>query len=211
MKKIILILVVFATTGFAYGQTCPFDTVTYNSSTVPAGTIPAGTTTAQVIYVGSGDSSYLTTFPDSTTTLVASAPAASLGNAEVVLQNNFRTNVGETGTFSAYIRTCSDSTDSASLRPASVLGNRADFTEASHLQVYPTVSTGLVTVAGNSTSLGNADILVVDESGHTVYHLHNGENTTVNLYLGSLSNGLYFIRVNNGSGAVLTQRIIINK
>jgi|SRR5579872_4278018 len=207
MKKITLILMVFAT-GYAHGQICPFDTVTYSSSTVPGGIIPAGTTTAQVIFAGSGDSTYLSTFPDSTTTLIASAPSGSIGNAQIVLQSNFRTNVGDSGLFSAYIRTC---TDSAAVRPASLIGNRADFAEASRLQVYPTVSTGLVTVAGNSTSLGNADILVVDESGHTVYHVHNGENTTVNLYLGNLTNGLYFIRVNNGSGAVLTQRIIINK
>jgi type IX secretion system substrate protein len=210
MKKIILILLVFAT-GYVHAQTCPFDTVTYNSSTVSIGIIPAGNTIAQVIYAGSGDSSYLSTFPDSTTSLIASAPSASIGNAEIVLRNNFRTNVGETGTFSAYIQGCSDSTDSAALRPASVIGSRTDFAYASRLQVYPTMSTGLVTVAGNPTSLGNADILVVDESGHTVYHIHNGANTTVNLHLGSLSNGLYFIRVNNGSGAVLTQRIIINK
>ena len=77
--------------------------------------------------------------------------------------------------------------------------------------VYPTVSTGVFTVTGSSTNLANADMLVVDEAGRTVYHLHNGGATTVNLYLNNLENGLYFLRVNNGTGFIKIQKIIIMK
>ncbi len=105
--------------------------------------------------------------------------------------------------------------DSSSTRNAAQAGQAAKLNSAdsslSKLLIYPTVSTGVVTVTGSSASLGNADMLVVDESGRTVYHLHNGENTTVSLYLGHLANGLYFLRINNGTGPVTVQKLIINK
>jgi len=78
------------------------------------------------------------------------------------------------------------------------------------LQVYPTISSGAFTVTGSAADLANANLLVVDESGRTVYRVHNDAGTTVNLNLGKLGNGLYFLQINNGS-KVTTQRIIINK
>jgi hypothetical protein len=91
--------------------------------------------------------------------------------------------------------------------PATLLASDS----SSRLRIFPTVSSGAFTIAGSGTDLTNASILVTDESGRAVYKLYNNNgSTTVNLNLGMLGNGLYFVQINNGIKST-TQKIIISK
>lgn len=79
------------------------------------------------------------------------------------------------------------------------------------LKVFPTVSSGLFNINGPQTDLSNAYFLVTDESGRTVYKFYNSSgNTNLQLNLGMLNNGLYFLQINNGTKTT-TQKIIIQK
>jgi len=78
------------------------------------------------------------------------------------------------------------------------------------LQVYPSVSNGVVNITGSLADLGNTDIVVSDESGRVVYRTHNAADLNIRLDLSNLSNGLYFILISNKAGTS-TQKIIINK
>lgn len=203
----IWVFLLILASGYADGQPCPnTDTLVFNSSTLPGGVLPGGNDSAHVILIGSGTSGYITTSPGTTTHLVVAAPEDFVTTAQIIFSQNFETNIGSGGVFTASFTECGKievstptaSSDALPSKPASVL-------------IYPTVSTGVVTVTGSSVSLGNADMLVADESGRTVYHLHNGKNTTVSLYLGHLANGLYFLRINNGTGLIMVQKIVISK
>jgi hypothetical protein len=191
--------------GYAYGQPCPGNTITLNSSTVPGGVLATGTTTAEVIFVGSGTSGFITTSPGSTTNLVATAPSSFLSSAKIVFSTNFQTNIGESGFFSANIAECGKIDVSV---PG---GSPARLSPATPpLLVYPTVSTGAINITGSATDLSNANILVFDETGRTVFSLHNEANTTLYLDLGNLANGLYFMQIRQATKTT-TQKIIINK
>jgi hypothetical protein len=86
----------------------------------------------------------------------------------------------------------------------------SDSLSGSKLQIYPTVSSGAFTLTGSPADLNNANIIVVDESGRTVYSMHNAAGATIPLDLGNLANGLYFVQIRQ-QNKVTTQKIIINK
>jgi hypothetical protein len=86
----------------------------------------------------------------------------------------------------------------------------SDSLSGSNLQIYPTVSSGSVTITGSTANLANAAIVVFDESGRTVYSTYNAAGTTIPLDLGNLVNGLYFVQVRQPA-KVTTQKIIIIK
>jgi hypothetical protein len=85
-----------------------------------------------------------------------------------------------------------------------------DSLSGSKLQIYPTVSSGVFTITGTPANLGNAIIIVADESGRIVYNMYNSTNTTISLDLGSLASGLYFVQIRQSTKAA-TMKIIINK
>jgi hypothetical protein len=65
-------------------------------------------------------------------------------------------------------------------------------------------------ITGSLSDLENADIMVSDEAGRNVYRSHNAENTTIQLDLGNLKNGLYFLQIRQGA-KISNQKIIINR
>jgi hypothetical protein len=78
------------------------------------------------------------------------------------------------------------------------------------IRVFPTVSTGTVTVSGSSDVFTNSDILVADESGRVVYRSHIAEATSLTLDLSKFKNGFYILQLKSNSG-VVAQKIIIQK
>jgi hypothetical protein len=205
------ILFVAALTAFlwatsARGQSCPTGTRTINSGTVPTtmayDSIYLGTTAN-----GGSGSGTVSTLTDSSTTVT--------GTAFIILSKNFSATTpsgGKTVTF----KICNGA-DPAATAPTTDSTSVPHFTpttgqntpELSSLRLYPTVSPGMVTITGSTSDLTNAYILVLDESGRTVYKQYNGSgNTIVNLNLGGLINGLYFVQITNGTKST-TQKIII--
>jgi hypothetical protein len=206
--KVIWSFLLIIASGYAYGQTCPEDSVVFNASTLPGGVLPTDSTTGKEISVGSGTSGYITASATGTTHLIASAPSDSLSKAVIVFRDNFEANI-TTGLFTASIQTCgsiplSNTGDlSAKLSPVPPPAS-------SQLLVYPTVGRGSVTITGSAANLANAAIVVFDESGRTVYSMYNVAGTTIPLELGNLVNGLYFVQIRQQS-KVTTQKIIIIK
>lgn len=194
--------------GGAYAQDCPtVDSIFFNSSTLPGGVLPTGDTSAFFFVVGSGSSGYITTAPNTTTALVAYYDDPYPDNAAIVFNQNFQTNIGTSGVFSASINVCG--IEEVSTRN-SLLTNMSVPTASPGLVVYPTVNKGSVTVTGSAASLAKANIIVFDATGRTVYSLYNEAGTTLYLALGNLADGLYFLQIRQAS-KVTTQKIIIMK
>ena len=197
--------------------------ITYNSGTVPTGESAAGN-----IVVGSsegtGGSGTVGITPNATTTLVAANG--------IVLGKNFQASV-TTGTFSAQIVACTSNiitqdpvvpigtplnpivpVDTSSIQSTATNASLTAITPNANipatLVIYPTVSSGAFTLTGSPADLNNANIIVVDESGRTVYSMYNATGTTIPLNLGNLSNGLYFVQIRQQNKGT-TQKIIINK
>ena len=196
--------------------------ITYNTGTAPVGESAAGTISA-----GSGDPSLLAVSVSSTAVTTFTAAT------QINLLKNFTANV-TTGIFTAQIVPCDPSQQvtsesnpleggtvtlpppivesagnpNAETRTAQTFGaaGNADIP----LQVYPTISAGGFTITGSVADVGNANILVTDESGRDVYRLHNTGNTTIHLDLSKLGKGLYFLQISNGFKTT-TQKIIISK
>lgn len=197
--------------------------INYNTGTAPTGESAAGT-----INAGSGDPnlSAVTISPTDVTTFTATT--------QINLVKNFTANA-TTGIFTAQIIPCGAITQvnsepnpieggTISLPPppisesAGIAGAETRTSQTfggagnanTPLQVYPTISTGGFTITGSAANVGNANILVTDESGREVYRLHNNGNTTIYLDLSKLGKGLYFLQISNGSKTT-TQKIIISK
>ena len=160
--------------------------------------------------VNSGSSTYLTTAPDTTTYLASSAPSGTTP-APIIIDSNFKTNVGASGTVMIYLTgNCGENPQS--IKDSAQAVAPATFSAEKPLLVYPTITTGQVTITGSNADLANAAIIVTDESGRSVYRMYNrGATTTfVNLNLGNLGNGLYFVRVATVS-KLKVQKIILLK
>lgn len=207
---------------------CPSSTVIYNSGSLPAsasaGKIFIGTSAPEQ---GNGTGT-VTVQPSQATSLTASN--------FIQIDKNFNATISGAGIVNLSVLRCVspatsprpdlfDSTGDIvgfvtveSLRePSAITASPTAFMEPSSppaaitpLRVYPTVSAGVFSVTGSAADLGNANILVTDESGRTVFRLHNDAATTVNLDLGKLGNGLYFLQINSGS-KITTQKIIVRK
>jgi Secretion system C-terminal sorting domain len=200
------ILLILAS-GYAYGQPCPGDSVYLNNVTlsVSGGVLPTGTTTALAIFVSTNNSSFVTTTPGATTSLLATALPAFLGDAQIVIGPNFETNIGESGSFSASIDEC------GRIEVSTPAASPASLTPSTHpLLIFPSVSTGAVNITGSAADLANANILVFDEAGRIVYSLHNEASTTLLLDLGHLASGFYFLQIRQAAKTT-TQKIIISK
>jgi hypothetical protein len=194
--------------------------IIYNS-----GTVPTGTTAAGIIQVGSTAGS-----GGSGTVVVAAGQSTTLtATQEIDMKQNFTVSVGTGGIFVAQLAPCNGvNTIAASVppgggvivnprQPESGKQNTIQLDQAAtlastepKLQVLPTVSAGAFTITGGATDLGNADILVADASGRVVYRLHNGSDTRIDLNLSKWGNGVYFLRISNGT-KVMTQKLVISK
>jgi hypothetical protein len=195
--------------GYAYGQACPRDSVIFDASTLPGGVLPTGDTVGRQISVGSRTSGYISASATGTTQLIAEAPSDSLSEASIVFSDNFSANIS-TGLFTASIQACGDTGVSIVSDPPVKFSPAPLPASSSLLLVYPTVSTGSVTITGSAANLANAAIVVFDETGRTVYSLYNEAATTLYLPLGNLSTGIYFVQIRQPS-KVTTQKIIIMK
>jgi hypothetical protein len=191
------------------------------------GTVPTSTTTAGNFEVGSsagsGGSGTVVNASGQSTVLIA--------RQQIQLLQNFTATPSGTGSFIAEISPCdpantvqgeSYAIDSATIvdppQPESaktgtaIIGHGAAFSDPSavKLQIYPTISNGAFTISGSAADLENANIVVADESGQPVYRLHNGTATTLNLNLGNLGSGIYFLQISNQSGSYI-QKIIVTR
>lgn len=206
---------------------CPSCTqiLTYNTGTIPTGESAAGTISAGSS-AGTGGSGTVMVTAGQATTLTATN--------EVDLLPEFHASVTGSGTFTAQVVACDLShnvtTESTPLDTITVTGvvQPDEFNEgmrpatrqsvtlspdggtAVKLQVYPTASSGAFTITGSLSDLENADITVCDEAGRNVFRSHNAENTTIQLDLGNLNNGLYFLQIRQGA-KINNQKIIINR
>ncbi|MBO9561461.1 MAG: T9SS type A sorting domain-containing protein [Niastella sp.] len=85
----------------------------------------------------------------------------------------------------------------------------ADDVAASELKVFPTLSNGSVNIIGRE--LQQAHIVIVDQSGRVVYQYVNRSNKSmIQLNLNHLTNGIYFIKIDN-PGKTVTRKILISK
>ena len=184
---------------------CPTGTQSITSGTVP-NEMAYGT-----IDLGSGGSGTVTTATTGNTYLAASSA--------INITSKFVATAPSGGSVNMQIAPCRTLTSTAARRAAdSIAASQFQKTAAtaidsaaSKLKIYPTVSSGFVNITGASADLSNAYILVTDESGRTVYKLYNSSrNTNLQLNLGMLGNGLYFLQINNGTKTT-TQKIIIQK
>jgi hypothetical protein len=206
---------------------CPSCTATlvYNTGTIPAGESAAGTISAGSS-AGTGGSGTVIVPTGQSSTLTATN--------EVDLLPSFQASVTGSGSFTAQIVPCDLSSNVATQstpldtvtitnpsqpielnstakptigQPSSLSANGLSPVK---LQVYPTAGTGVVMITGSLSDLENADIMVSDEAGRNVYRSHNAENTTIQLDLGNLKNGLYFLQIRQGA-KISNQKIIINR
>lgn len=192
--------------GNVEAQTCP-GSVVFNNSTLPGLVLP--TRDSAFSFTMSTDSGTRIINIDSVSTiLTVEAPDEPIGTPEIIINPTVVISSTGAGYFISNTLVCGVIDVSAK---TNTINGLSPMLSRNSFLVYPTVSTGMVTVTGSQVDLGNADMLVVDQEGRIVYHLHNNGATTVNLYLGNLSNGLYFLRVNNGNGFIRTQKIIIGR
>ncbi|PZR04535.1 MAG: hypothetical protein DI539_25495, partial [Flavobacterium psychrophilum] len=85
----------------------------------------------------------------------------------------------------------------------------ADDVAASELKVFPTLSNGSVNIIGRE--LQQAHIVILDQSGRVVYQYVNRSNKSmIQLNLNHLTNGIYFIKIDN-PGKTVTRKILISK
>jgi hypothetical protein len=188
-------------------QSCP-GSVTFNNSTLPGLILPL-TDSAFSYTISTNSGTQIVNVSSGTTVLTLQYKDDPIGTPEIVINPTVVLSYTGSGSFTSAIASCG--VIEVSTTGISQNGFFTPLSSPNSFLVYPTVSTGTVTVTGSSNNIGNADMLVVDESGRTVYHLHNNGSTTVNLYLNNVASGIYFLRVNNGNGFVKAQKIIISK
>jgi hypothetical protein len=207
-------------TNVMYGTACQscVGTIVYNTGTMPVGQSISGIIQAGSS-AGSGGSGVVLAQAASVTDLMAST--------EVDLLPEFQATVSGSGSFTAEVQACQGARSSQgiadydAINPPVVATNENNRTTANILGagenaglqkilVYPTISTGAVTVSGSPQQLNNADLLLLDESGRQVFRRHNNGENTITLDLSGLRNGLYYLQVKNTAGVTI-QKLIINK
>jgi hypothetical protein len=207
-----------------YVNVCPSCTgvINYNS-----GTVPTGSTVAGDVNIGSSAG----TGGSGTVTVVSNQVTDVTAADQINILPSFQAAITAGGSFSAYITPCSSNTTTASSsqgnesiaartiqspHPGSQLPDdlkqpgQDKTAPLASLRVYPTTGNGTVYISGSPEDLINLDILVVDETGRSVYRNQPSGNTTVTLDLTGLANGLYFLQLNNGAHSSV-QKIIVNK
>ena len=83
--------------------------------------------------------------------------------------------------------------------------------EAVSMELYPNPTTGLINISLNADQFNNADIMVVDAVGKSVYHkagvnVNGTFNTTIDLTM--QPQGMYFVIV-NGADQRITEKIFV--
>ncbi len=204
---------------------CPSCTalLIYNSGTIPsgesaAGTIDAGSSAGTggsgTVSVPTGQSSTLTAANE--IDLLPSFQASVTGSASFIAQivpcdPASTVSIESTPLDSAIITVLSAPIETNTINKPTTTGQASPFDNGqsmTRLQVYPTAGSGAVTITGSLSDLENADITVSDEAGRNVFRSHNAVSTTIQLDLGNLNNGLYFLQIRQGT-RITNQKIII--
>jgi hypothetical protein len=196
-------------------EVCPHckAAITFNS-----GVVPAGTTTKGYIYAGSsagtGGSGTVTVNGATTTHFVAAN--------EVHLLPEFDASV-TSGTFTAEIYTCYGAIGTTRKVTTHVNSNlplkppvndmetmrAATFDRT--INVYPTVSTGLINITGDLPTIENIELAVFDLTGRRIVQIpkksYSGKAT---INLGNLNNGTYLLQIKQKDKNI-TKKIIIRK
>jgi hypothetical protein len=214
---------------------CPScrNTVVYNNGTLPV-SVSAGD-----IFVGSSagtdGSGVVGVQPDVATNLVAGDGITIQAETEITVNSagSFLAQIvpcGESGTsIGTDAATIYDTIVASSLSTVDSLGSVSDSSSGRimtgpgnvmaspasgplpvALRIYPTISTGRISVTGSPADLWNSDIMVIDESGRIVFTAHQAADTNVSLDLGYLKNGLYFLQLKKGPRQIV-RKIIISK
>jgi hypothetical protein len=189
----------------------------YSNPNVTYGGVPMGTTgthhNARVLNETSGT---VNNFRNAAATLTIGSSGAVTGDessdaiatTEVVLQNGFEA----TGNaeFTARLINCigpsfiasNDNTESTSQQQA------AD--ASTILAVFPTVTSGPVSISTDHNSLKDAAITVTDNSGRIIiWSINNAGKKIINLNLTPYPNGIYFVQVKQGD-KLITRKVIIS-
>jgi hypothetical protein len=198
-------------------EVCP---VCYSSITFNSGVVPSNTTTRGYIYAGSsaatGGAGTVTVNGTATTQLIAAN--------EVNLLPEFEASV-TSGTFSAELYTCYSSEGTTrrvtgrvnlpttppakdlEIMKAAIMNAEMD----GKLNVYPTISTGLINITGDQSSLENIELAVFDLTGRMVVQLPKKSYAgNANINLGNLNNGTYLLQIKQ-KDKTITKKIIIRK
>lgn len=101
--------------------------------------------------------------------------------------------------------------DSSALTSRPVLNPAETDSAAGSIQIYPTFGNGTFFLNGSLPDLNKADIIVFDATGKAVYRLHNEAATRLELDLGHLVSGMYFVQIRKATGSFVTKKIIIGK
>lgn len=94
--------------------------------------------------------------------------------------------------------------------------NKARMATALPLQqllVYPTVTQDLTTVVIPSNAMGTGEILLFSAAGTLLRRqqiaLTKNGNTSLQLHVGNLSNGIYLIQITNAAGNIETRKLVV--
>ncbi|WP_299890511.1 PQQ-dependent sugar dehydrogenase [uncultured Lacinutrix sp.] len=79
-----------------------------------------------------------------------------------------------------------------------------------NFQMYPNPSNGEVTINFGSNFTGTKSITIINSLGQAVKNINNLESESINFSTNSLSNGLYFVEINNNEGSKTIKKLIVN-
>jgi len=198
-------------------------TIVYNQYLVPynlsrAGNIYVGST------AGSGGFGTVSTYQEQTTRLFATNEIRLLPSFEaVVTTGSFSATTDNCSTLNPY-RTITDpfewipidslNVPVTTFNESTTLKNTTIPTpnQFSNIQAFPSISnSGLLKITGNSDEICDLNIIVIDQLGRQVMTKRNTFKTNlINLDLGNLKNGLYYIQIKSAY-KMTTKKIIINK
>ena len=187
------------------------------------GTVPSGETRAGIIMAGStagtGGSGIVTVQPTQATTFKASNEIDILPDFSSALT---------TGSFLSQVVPCTfpepglSAVDSVQISiiqsnesapPSSRKANLIDEPNPSDdkIKIYPTITQGIVNIAGDLSKLEKTDLKVYDQLGRNVYRRRvENINYKIEMDLSFLPNGIYFVEVISLNKKV-TRRIVIGK
>ncbi|MCF8429829.1 MAG: FG-GAP-like repeat-containing protein [Bacteroidia bacterium] len=78
-----------------------------------------------------------------------------------------------------------------------------------HISIYPNPTSGIVTISSNQTIV---NIEVFDVTGKAVFsQQNNSHQTNLEIDLSALSNGIYFINVQNNFGGISKSKLVVSK
>ena len=93
------------------------------------------------------------------------------------------------------------------IEPTNIIQSVNGVVEGKSVSIYPNPTTGIVNIEKHNKSDFNTSIFVVDVSGKEVYR-ENASGLRNDFNLSHLSDGLYFITVNNGESSI-TEKLVL--